>query len=138
MTCNATRQDGWQNQAEHLTLTHVALGAAAIALVGKAHAGLHDQKWHIILQPAQSELDDICRSRTKGSLCTNSNSDEPNPTRFRRAKSTSSVLLRHAREAKDINRAERIGGKEDRRAQRWIWMSRRKRSSSSKMKTTRF
>jgi chromosome segregation ATPase len=58
MTCNATRRDGWQNQAGHLTLTHAALGAAAIALAGKVRRPSDEQMAHH-LQTAQREPDDI-------------------------------------------------------------------------------
>jgi chromosome segregation ATPase len=59
MTCNAARQDGWQNQAEHLTFTHVALGVAAIALAGKVQRRPSDEQMAHHSQPAQSELGDM-------------------------------------------------------------------------------
>ena len=59
MTCNATRQDGWQNQAEHLTLTHVPLGVAAIALAGKVQRRPPNQEMAQHSQPAQSRVDDM-------------------------------------------------------------------------------
>ena len=59
VTCNATRQDGWRNQAQHLTLSHVAFGVAAIALVGKAQRRPSDPEMAHHSQPAQSKLDDM-------------------------------------------------------------------------------
>ena len=59
MTCNATRRDGWQNQAQHLTLTHVALGVAAIALAGKVQRRSTDEQMAHQSLPAQYERGDM-------------------------------------------------------------------------------
>jgi hypothetical protein len=58
-TCNATRQDGWQNQAEHLTFTHVPLGMAALTLATKVQRRPSDKHVTHHPQPAASEPDDM-------------------------------------------------------------------------------
>jgi len=68
LTRNATQQDGWQNQAEHLTFAHVPLGMAALTLATKIQRRPSDKQVARHFQPADSGPDDISFANKRESI----------------------------------------------------------------------